>query len=281
MSVSGTDPQPASAFPSLVGSKIDPNSPALLSYLQACMGSLPHEALQVLYLDNSRILIAQEHVQQGSAVHLLLSPKAIFRRAFALDASAMVLAHNHPSGDARPSSEDIRATDALVSLGQTLGVEIIEHIIVARHSCHAILQARKLCKPARIAAFFDLRDSGIGRLGHTGSACAAAAANARMAVIRRTQRRELLGNPSLLTNPAWDMLIDLFLNTHANKPVSTSGLCIGSGLPMTSALRLVRKLCDANLVLREPDAADGRRNFIRLTPRTWEGLNRHFCDGLD
>lgn len=279
MSVSGTDPQPASALPSLVGSMIDANSPALLSYLQACMGSLPHEALQVLYLDNSRILIAQEHAQQGSAVHLLLSPKAIFRRAFALDASAMILAHNHPSGDARPSNEDIRATNALVSLGQTLGVEIIEHIIVARHRCHAILQGRGPRKPARLAAFFDLRDSGVGRLGHTGRVFAAAAANAQTTALRRMQRRELLGNLSLLANPAWDMLIDLFLHTHANKPVSTSALCIGSGLPMSSALRLVRKLCDANLVLREPDPADGRRNFMRLTPRTWEGLNQYFCDG--
>ncbi|AOF98732.1 winged helix DNA-binding domain protein (plasmid) [Blastomonas sp. RAC04] len=245
------------------------------------MGSLPHEALQVLYLDNSRILIAQEYAQQGSAVHLLLSPKAIFRRAFALDASAMILAHNHPSGDASPSVEDIRATDALVSLGQTLGVEIIEHIIVARDSCHAILQGPRLCKPARLAAFFDLRDSGVGRLGHATSTCAGAAANAQTTAMRRLQRRELLGNPSLLANPAWDMLIDLFLHTHADKPVSTSALCIGSGLPMSSALRLVRKLCDANLVLREPDPADGRRKFIRLTPRTWEGLNRHFCVGPD
>lgn len=245
------------------------------------MSALPHEALQVLFLDRNRILLAHEQVQQGSTHNLPLNPNMIFRRAFALDASAMILAHNHPSGDLRPSREDIRATDVLVRLGQILAVEIIEHFIVVRQGCYAIVQGQKQCNTRGLAAFFDLKDSAAGRHGNRGTICAAAAANARKAAIRRTERRELLGQPALLANPAWDMLIDLFIHTHAGKAVSTSALCIGSGLPMSNALRIVRKLRESDMVFREPDPSDGRRYFIRLTPQTMQALNRYFCEGPD
>ncbi|MDK2759232.1 MAG: hypothetical protein KYX66_21125 [Blastomonas fulva] len=261
-----------------VGSRIDPSSPLLHSHLQACIGALPFETLQVLFLDRNYVLIAQEHVQQGSTHNLLLNPNMIFRRALALDASAMILAHNHPSGDPRPSTDDIRSTEALVKLGQMLAIEIIEHVIVVQQSCFAILHSRKQRKAKRLAAFFDLAEGGALCQGNISPA---AAANARTAAIRRTERRQLLGHPSLLANPAWDMLIDLFVHTHASKPVFTSALCVGSGLPMSNALRLIRKLRNSNVVYREPDPSDGRRYFIRLTPHTMEALNRYFCKGPD
>lgn len=272
---------PTTQLQKFVGSKIDPSGSLLRNHLQACIGALPHETLQVLFLDRNRILIAHEHVQQGSTHNLLLNPNLIFRRALALDASAMILAHNHPSGDPRPSREDIRATDALVKLGQMLGVEIIEHVIVGWQGCYAILQGKRRQKTRGLTAFFDLQDGAANRQGNRGTICVAAAANARMAAIRRTERRELLGHSSLLANPAWDMLIDLFVHAHVSKPVFTSALCVGSGLPMSSALRIVRKLRDSNMVFREPDASDGRRYFIRLTPQTMEALNRYFCKGPD
>lgn len=265
----------------LVGSRIDPSAPLLHSHMQACIGALPYETLHVLFLDRNRILLAQEQVQQGSTHNLLLHPNMMFRRAFALDASAMILAHNHPSGDSRPSREDICATEALVRLGQILAIEIIEHFIVVRQSCYAILQGQKQCKTRGLAAFFDLKDSAAGLQGNRDTICAAAAANARTAAIRRAERRQLLGHSSLLANPAWDMLIDLFVHTYVGKPVSTSALCIGSGLPMSNALRIVRKLRESDMVFREPDPSDGRRYFIRLTPQTMHALNRYFCEEPD
>ena len=269
---------PTTQLQRFVGSRIDPSSPLLHSHLQACIGALPHETLQVLFLTRDRVLIAQEHVQQGSTHNLLLNPNVIFRRALALNASAMVLAHNHPSGDPRPSTDDIHSTEALVKLGQMLGIEIMEHVIVARQSCFAILHSRKHRKTKRLAAFFDLADGGAFCLDNISPA---AAANARAAAIRRTERRQLVGHSSLLANPAWDMLIDLFVHAHVSKPVFTSALCVGSGLPMSNALRLIRKLRDSNVVYREPDPSDGRRYFIRLTPQTMEALNRYFCKGPD
>lgn len=271
------DPAPAAGLAELLGSKIDPAGKALHQHLQSAMGTLAHEALLVLFLDESHILLAHEEVRQGSAHSLLLEPRSIFRRAITLDASAVILAHNHPSGDPRPSSEDIRATERMVRLGRMLGIEIAEHVIVGRRRCHAMLHAHGTGSPPGLAAFFDLRDSAADCRHHEGNVCLAAAANARMTAWHRNRRRDLIGHPSLLANPAWDMLIDLFLHVHSGRPVATSALCIGSGVPMSTALRLVRKLCESGVLARQPDPHDGRRKFITLPAKTLEGLNRYFC----
>lgn len=265
----------------LIGSKIDPGSAVLHGYLQNCMGALPHETLHVLFLDGRKTLITLEQVQTGSAHNLSMEPKAVFRRAIALDARAVILAHNHPSCDPRPSREDISATLSMVRLGQMLDIDVVEHLIVARHSCYAILQGNGRSTAKGLAGFFDLSDSAAGCIHQQGGICATAAVHARTAARRRGRRNELLGHPSVLRNPAWDMLIDLFVQGHAGKRVSTSALCIGSGLPMSNALRLVRKLCDSGIVIREPDPCDGRRNFITLPPQTLEGLNSYFCEFTD
>ncbi|MGQ2936869.1 MAG: hypothetical protein ACT6RK_22505, partial [Sphingopyxis sp.] len=75
--------------------------------------------------------------------------------------------------------------------------------------------------------------------------------NAQKAARRRLLRRQLVGAHELFGEPAWDMLIDLFIHEAQAKPVSTSSLCIASGLPMSSALRLLQRLCDTGLVTRE------------------------------
>lgn len=261
----------------LTGSRISPGSRTLREHLQATLGILPHEALEVLFLDQGHVLIAHERLLQGSAKRLLLEPGFIFRRALALGASAVILAHNHPSGDPRPSPEDLEATQWLVRLGRMLGVEIAEHLIVVRRGCHAMLRTPGIIRPTALAAFFDLKDSAPGCVHERGSICPTAAANARLAAWHRERRRELIGHPSLLANPAWDMLIDLFLHAESGRQVSTSALCIGSGVPMSTALRLIAKLCESRIVARNPDPMDGRRKFITLPAQTLEGLNEYFC----
>lgn len=261
----------------LTGSKISPGSRALREHLQATLGILPHEALEVLFLDQRHVLIAHERLLQGSAQRLLIEPGFMFRRALALGASAVILAHNHPSGDPRPSSEDLEATQWLVRLGRMLGVEIAEHLIVVQRGCHAMLRTPGISRPTALAAFFDLNDSAPGCVHERGSVCPTAAANARLAAWHRERRRELIGHPSLLANPAWDMLIDLFLHAGSGRQVPTSALCIGSGVPMSTALRLIAKLCESRIVARNPDPMDGRRKFITLPAQTLEGLNEYFC----
>ncbi|SFP69826.1 winged helix DNA-binding protein [Sphingomonas rubra] len=87
---------------------------------------------------------------------------------------------------------------------------------------------------------------------------------AREEVRRRTDRRLVLG-PELLAEPAWDMLLDLYLAQVAGRHVAVSSLCIASGVPTTTALRWIRMLERDGLLVRERDRDDGRRSFIKLS----------------
>jgi DNA repair protein RadC len=272
---------PVSALETLAGTAISPGSSELRNHLQATLGMLAHEALDVLFLGQGDILIAHERLLLGSAQRLQFEPKFIFRRALSLGACAVILAHNHPSGDDRPSAEDVTATQWLVHLGQMLGIEIAEHLIVARHGCHAMLQTPKMSKSTAFAHFFDLKDNAACCRHDDGRVCPTAAANARLAAWHRNRRRELIGQLSLLANPAWDMLIDLFLHAECGKQVSISALCFGSCLPMSTALRHVRKLCDSGLVTRQIDPLDGRRSLVALSNHAFDRLNEYFCSSAN
>jgi DNA repair protein RadC len=99
---------------------------------------------------------------------------------------------------------------------------------------------------------------------------------ARQTLPRRAVRKNILGTDVRLGEPAWDMMIDLFIHEGEGKPVSTSSICIASGLPMSTALRLLQRLCDLGKVTRIADPSDGRRNFIRLAPEVREQLTHYF-----
>src|SRR3546814_10192261 len=94
------------------------------------MGSLPDEVLRILFLDASYRLIADEQLHHGSVRQLELYPRTIFRRAIEHGATGLILVHNHPSGDATPSENDIVATRRLSDLGRSLDIEIVDHIVV-------------------------------------------------------------------------------------------------------------------------------------------------------
>jgi DNA repair protein RadC len=81
-------------------------------------------------LDTRHRVIATRLVSIGTAAHTFLAPREVYRDALLLGASAVVVAHNHPSGDASPSTDDDRITRRLVDAGATLGVELLDHLIV-------------------------------------------------------------------------------------------------------------------------------------------------------
>lgn len=254
---------------------IDPANPRLLKYLRASMGALPDETLRVLFLDASRRLLADEQLQSGSASHLTLYPRTIFRRAIELDAVAIILVHNHPSGDPTPSKADIVATQRIMAIGRSLDIEILEHIVVAVGGHGMILQGRRQSRTAAAPeAILRSPDRWLQSPDRS-----AALANAHRVARRRLLRRQLVGAPELFGEPAWDMLVDLFIHEAEERAVSTSSVCIASGLPMTSALRLLQNLCDVGLVTREADRDDGRRNFIRLAPDLGHRLLAYFAAG--
>jgi DNA repair protein RadC len=90
------------------------------------------EVVAILYLATGRRVLAMRHVAAGSRTSIILPVRAIVRDTLALDATSLVLAHNHPSGDCRPSVADRVATRRLVDVLRPLGVRLDDHFVVAR-----------------------------------------------------------------------------------------------------------------------------------------------------
>jgi DNA repair protein RadC len=90
------------------------------------------ETLQVLSLNTRRRLIRLDEITDGTLDTLLVHPREVFRKAIAANAAAVVLAHNHPSGDPAPSEADIKVTRDLIRAGQLLKIEVLDHIIIGR-----------------------------------------------------------------------------------------------------------------------------------------------------
>ena len=105
---------------------------AILDYIRAAMAFADIEQLRVLFLDKKNKLIADEVQQEGTIDHAPVYPREVVKRALELGASAIVMAHNHPSGDPTPSMADIEMTKKIVDAGQRLGVAVHDHVIVGR-----------------------------------------------------------------------------------------------------------------------------------------------------
>lgn len=90
------------------------------------------ETFQILLLNTRRRLIKVEQVSDGTLDTILVHPREVFRAAIACNAAALVLIHNHPSGDPTPSEADIRVTRDLLRAGQVLKIEVLDHVILGR-----------------------------------------------------------------------------------------------------------------------------------------------------
>jgi hypothetical protein len=93
---------------------------------------LPRESFHVLFLDRKNGLIAAEQQSMGKVDQTSVYPREVSKRALELNASALVMVHNHPSGDPTPSDADIEITRAVEAAGQSLGVALHDHVIISR-----------------------------------------------------------------------------------------------------------------------------------------------------
>ena len=116
---------------------------ALLDYLSIDMAHLTVERVRVLYLDTRNRLIDDHHVGDGSIDEASIHPREVIRRAMDLGASALILVHNHPSGNPEPSRADIQVTQRIAEAGRLLGVTVHDHVIVGREG-HTSLRAKGL-----------------------------------------------------------------------------------------------------------------------------------------
>lgn len=104
----------------------------LLAYVKAAIAHEPREQFRVLFLDRKNQLIADEVMNHGTVDHAPVYPREVMRRALELSASALILVHNHPSGDPTPSSADVDMTRQIVEAGRTLRISVHDHLVVGR-----------------------------------------------------------------------------------------------------------------------------------------------------
>jgi len=105
---------------------------ALIDYCKMAMTHLKKEQFRILYLNRKNILISDELQQEGTVDHTPVYPREVIKRALELGASALILVHNHPSGDPTPSRDDIEMTKEIVEAGKKLDVLVHDHIIVGK-----------------------------------------------------------------------------------------------------------------------------------------------------
>ncbi|MGP9819833.1 RadC family protein [Salinarimonas sp. NSM] len=116
---------------------------AVLEYCRTAMAFSEREQFRILFLDKKNALIADEVQQSGTVDHTPVYVREVVKRALEVSATAIILVHNHPSGDPTPSSADVRMTREIADAARPLGVVVHDHIIVGRDG-HASLKGLKL-----------------------------------------------------------------------------------------------------------------------------------------
>ncbi|MBO0732760.1 MAG: DNA repair protein RadC [Methylocapsa sp.] len=116
---------------------------AVVDYCRTAMAFLDHEEFRVLFLDKKNHLIADEVQGVGTIDHAPVYPREIMRRALELSASAVILVHNHPSGDPQPSTDDIHLTHQIIAVGKPLKVLVHDHLIIGKNG-HVSLKGLRM-----------------------------------------------------------------------------------------------------------------------------------------
>ena len=119
------------------------SSTAVIDYCRTAMAYIDHEEFRILFLDKKNQLIADEVQGVGTVDHAPVYPREVMRRALELSATALILVHNHPSGDPSPSTADIAMTMQIATLGKALNVVVHDHLIIGRQG-HASFRGLKL-----------------------------------------------------------------------------------------------------------------------------------------
>ena len=117
---------------------------AVVDYLTSQIGFEQRENFRVLFLDKRNGLIADETMGVGTVDHVPVYPREVARRALELNACALILSHNHPSGDPTPSSADIQMTKEIMAALKPFGIVVHDHIIVGRAGDHTSLKSKQL-----------------------------------------------------------------------------------------------------------------------------------------
>lgn len=127
----------------LIGRNVLDSWSSVLAYCRIAMAEEPREQFRILFLDKKNALIADEVQQSGTVDQTPVYPREVVRRALELSATALILVHNHPSGDPTPSRADIEMTHKVIEACSPLAIAVHDHIIIGRNS-HASFKALSL-----------------------------------------------------------------------------------------------------------------------------------------
>ncbi|NEW91594.1 DNA repair protein RadC [Rhodopseudomonas sp. BR0M22] len=116
---------------------------AVIDYCRTTMAFADKEQFRILFLDKRNQLIADELQQVGTVDHTPVYPREIVKRGLELSATAVIMVHNHPSGDPTPSQADIQMTKSIMAIAEPLGIAVHDHIIVGKNG-HASLKGLRL-----------------------------------------------------------------------------------------------------------------------------------------
>jgi DNA repair protein RadC len=115
----------------------------VIDYCRTAMAFADKEQFRILFLDKRNQLISDEVQQVGTVDHTPVYPREVVKRALELSSTAIILVHNHPSGDPTPSQADIQMTKSIIAISTPLGISVHDHIIVGKNG-HASLKNLKL-----------------------------------------------------------------------------------------------------------------------------------------
>lgn len=122
--------------------KVKINSPQdAADYFLSRMMHLTHEQFEVLFLNSKNIVIRHEVIFVGTLNSSVVHPREVFKAAIKWSSNAIIVVHNHPSGDVTPSKEDIRTTKRLQECGRVLGIELLDHIIIGDAKYLSLVEA--------------------------------------------------------------------------------------------------------------------------------------------
>ena len=114
-------------------------------WLKIRLGATMQEELLVIYLNKAKQILGMETVFRGTIDSATVSPREIFRSALSRHARYLILVHNHPSGNLTPSSQDLNFTSRMIEAGNTMGIDVMDHLIVSQNGISSILSSRQFC----------------------------------------------------------------------------------------------------------------------------------------
>ena len=115
------------------------SSKSIFEIIQPVIGELPHEEFWIIYLNNSNKVITKSQLSKGGITGTMVDTRLVFKNALESGATAIILAHNHPSGTLSPSDADKEITKKLKKAGESLDIKVLDHLIVTQNSYYSFL----------------------------------------------------------------------------------------------------------------------------------------------